>query len=155
MQRSWIKARGKIIIISNENIKFCQFSVDLSTVRCQKCLEFGHWTYQCTGKRKYLHRPSRTTLMKRKLKEKEQKEKIQLMYVIISLIPLIHLIFHLFHSNYFNIFSLFYHEIELTSLIHIHTFITWTILNYNLLSENIEIVDCTVTSNLHFSISNW
>ncbi|XP_045431439.1 zinc finger CCHC domain-containing protein 10-like [Pipistrellus kuhlii] len=39
-------------------------------VRCQKCLEFGHWTYECTGKRKYLHRPSRTEL-KKALKEKE------------------------------------------------------------------------------------
>ncbi|KAJ8961960.1 hypothetical protein NQ314_005862 [Rhamnusium bicolor] len=25
-------------------------------VRCQKCLEFGHWSYECTSKRKYLHR---------------------------------------------------------------------------------------------------
>uniref|UniRef100_A0A3Q3WSH4 Uncharacterized protein n=1 Tax=Mola mola TaxID=94237 RepID=A0A3Q3WSH4_MOLML len=40
-------------------------------VRCQKCLEMGHWTYECTGKRKYVHRPSRTTEMKKKLKENE------------------------------------------------------------------------------------
>lgn len=42
-------------------------------VRCQKCLEMGHWTYECTGKRKYVHRPSRTTEMKKKLKENENK----------------------------------------------------------------------------------
>ena len=28
-------------------------------VRCQKCLEVGHWTYECTGERKFLHRDSR------------------------------------------------------------------------------------------------
>lgn len=42
-------------------------------VRCQKCLEFGHWTYECKGKRKYLHRPSRTAEMKKALKEKENR----------------------------------------------------------------------------------
>ncbi|XP_072587865.1 zinc finger CCHC domain-containing protein 10 isoform X1 [Vulpes vulpes] len=42
-------------------------------VRCQKCLEFGHWTYECTGKRKYLHRPSRTAELKKALKEKENR----------------------------------------------------------------------------------
>lgn len=42
-------------------------------VRCQKCLEMGHWTYECTGKRKYVHRPTRTTEMKKKLKENENK----------------------------------------------------------------------------------
>lgn len=42
-------------------------------VRCQKCLEYGHWSYECTGKRKYLYRPSRTTELKKKLKENENK----------------------------------------------------------------------------------
>ncbi|XP_068129030.1 zinc finger CCHC domain-containing protein 10 isoform X1 [Hyperolius riggenbachi] len=42
-------------------------------VRCQKCLEIGHWSYECTGKRKYLYRPSRTTELKRALKEKEAR----------------------------------------------------------------------------------
>lgn len=42
-------------------------------VRCQKCLEMGHWTYECTGKRKYVHRPSRTVELKKKLKENENK----------------------------------------------------------------------------------
>ncbi|KTF71444.1 hypothetical protein cypCar_00049326 [Cyprinus carpio] len=40
-------------------------------VRCQKCLEYGHWSYECTGKRKYLYRPSRTAELKKKLKDKE------------------------------------------------------------------------------------
>ncbi|GLD70824.1 zinc finger CCHC domain-containing protein 10, partial [Lates japonicus] len=33
----------------------------------------GHWTYECTGKRKYVHRPSRTVELKKKLKENENK----------------------------------------------------------------------------------
>ncbi|KAM6356667.1 zinc finger CCHC domain-containing protein 10 isoform 1-T1 [Alca torda] len=46
-------------------------------VRCQKCLEFGHWTYECTGKRKYLHRPSRTAQLAKILKEKEKRLLLQ------------------------------------------------------------------------------
>ncbi|PIK51446.1 putative zinc finger CCHC domain-containing protein 10 [Apostichopus japonicus] len=44
-------------------------------IKCQKCLEKGHWTYECTGKRKYLHRPSRVEVLDKKLKEKEKKKK--------------------------------------------------------------------------------
>ncbi|XP_067040039.1 zinc finger CCHC domain-containing protein 10-like [Acropora muricata] len=36
--------------------------------KCQKCLQMGHWTYECKNKRKYLQRDSRTTVMKKKLK---------------------------------------------------------------------------------------
>ncbi|EDO28323.1 predicted protein, partial [Nematostella vectensis] len=36
--------------------------------KCQKCLQIGHWTYECTNKRKYLHRMSRTTVMNKKWK---------------------------------------------------------------------------------------
>ncbi|XP_053691420.1 zinc finger CCHC domain-containing protein 10 [Sabethes cyaneus] len=36
-------------------------------IRCQKCLEFGHWSYECKGKRKYVHRSSRTQVMKKNL----------------------------------------------------------------------------------------
>uniref|UniRef100_F6XUL8 Zinc finger CCHC-type containing 10 n=1 Tax=Ornithorhynchus anatinus TaxID=9258 RepID=F6XUL8_ORNAN len=46
-------------------------------VRCQKCLEFGHWTYECTGKRKYLYRPSRTAELTKALKEKENRLLLQ------------------------------------------------------------------------------
>lgn len=42
-------------------------------VRCQKCLEHGHWSYECTGKRKYLYRPSRSTELKKKLKDASDK----------------------------------------------------------------------------------
>ncbi|XP_041982616.1 zinc finger CCHC domain-containing protein 10 [Aricia agestis] len=41
-------------------------------IRCQKCLEYGHWSYECTGKRKILVRPSRSQIMKKNLKEKEK-----------------------------------------------------------------------------------
>ncbi|XP_075984756.1 uncharacterized protein LOC142982236 isoform X1 [Anticarsia gemmatalis] len=41
-------------------------------IRCQKCLEYGHWSYECTGKRKILVRPSRTQVLKKNLKSKEE-----------------------------------------------------------------------------------
>ncbi|KAJ8962019.1 hypothetical protein NQ314_005801 [Rhamnusium bicolor] len=41
-------------------------------VRCQKCLEYGHWSYECKGKRKYLHRTSRTQQLKKRLKSMEE-----------------------------------------------------------------------------------
>ncbi|CAF0996935.1 unnamed protein product [Didymodactylos carnosus] len=54
-------------------------------IQCQKCLEKGHWTYQCTKKRKYTERPSRTQILEKRIKqlkqaqedtkEKESKEK--------------------------------------------------------------------------------
>ena len=55
--------------------KFC-FSTaeETKTQRCQKCLEFGHWTYECKNERKYVHRDSRTQTLKRKLQE-NAKEK--------------------------------------------------------------------------------
>uniref|UniRef100_A0A8C6BX59 Zinc finger CCHC domain-containing protein 10 n=1 Tax=Monodon monoceros TaxID=40151 RepID=A0A8C6BX59_MONMO len=53
------------------------FSPSVKHVRCQKCLEFGHWTYECTGKRKYLHRPSRRAELKKALKEKENRLLLQ------------------------------------------------------------------------------
>ncbi|RVE44219.1 hypothetical protein evm_011118 [Chilo suppressalis] len=40
-------------------------------IRCQKCLEYGHWSYECKGKRKILVRPSRTQVLKKNLKAKE------------------------------------------------------------------------------------
>uniref|UniRef100_A0A8C0DS13 Zinc finger CCHC domain-containing protein 10 n=1 Tax=Balaenoptera musculus TaxID=9771 RepID=A0A8C0DS13_BALMU len=45
-------------------------------VRCQKCLESGHGTYECTGKRKYLHRPSRTAELELKKALKEKRKQI-------------------------------------------------------------------------------
>ncbi|XP_026761430.1 zinc finger CCHC domain-containing protein 10 [Galleria mellonella] len=43
-------------------------------IRCQKCLEYGHWSYECKGKRKILVRPSRTQILKKNLKSNDVKE---------------------------------------------------------------------------------
>lgn len=32
--------------------------------QCQKCLRFGHWTFECKNEPAYLYRPSRTTVLK-------------------------------------------------------------------------------------------
>ena len=48
--------------------------------QCQNCLEFGHWTYECTRPQAYLYRPSRTKLFKQnkfdifKIKEDKKEE---------------------------------------------------------------------------------
>ncbi|XP_065073819.1 zinc finger CCHC domain-containing protein 10 [Ochlerotatus camptorhynchus] len=42
-------------------------------IQCQKCLEFGHWSYECKGKRKYVHRSSRTQVLKKNLNKMENK----------------------------------------------------------------------------------
>mmetsp|Transcript_9711 Transcript_9711/g.35571 ORF Transcript_9711/g.35571 Transcript_9711/m.35571 type:complete len:219 (-) Transcript_9711:137-793(-) len=34
------------------------------TQQCQKCLQIGHWTYECKNERAYVARPSRTKQMK-------------------------------------------------------------------------------------------
>uniref|UniRef100_A0A8C5XVX0 Zinc finger CCHC-type containing 10 n=1 Tax=Microcebus murinus TaxID=30608 RepID=A0A8C5XVX0_MICMU len=65
----WILIRSSIVLAIPVTNK--------QHVRCQKCLEFGHWTYECTGKRKYLHRPSRTAELKKALKEKENRLLLQ------------------------------------------------------------------------------
>ena len=35
--------------------------------RCQKCLEMGHYTYECQGTRKYVAKTSRTVMLKRRM----------------------------------------------------------------------------------------
>ena len=35
--------------------------------RCQKCLDVGHFTYECKGERKYVAKTSRTVMLKRRL----------------------------------------------------------------------------------------
>ncbi|BHF58676.1 Zinc finger CCHC domain-containing protein 10 [Sparganum proliferum] len=40
---------------------------------CQKCLQEGHWTYECKGKRKYLERESRTSRLQRKMEKIDKK----------------------------------------------------------------------------------
>ena len=44
--------------------------------RCQKCLEMGHWTYECKGQRKYVHRDSRTQKLKRTVQEAQKKSAV-------------------------------------------------------------------------------
>ena len=34
--------------------------------QCQRCLQYGHWTYECINEPAYLYRPSRTQLFKNK-----------------------------------------------------------------------------------------
>jgi len=43
--------------------------------KCQKCLQTGHFTYECTGDRKYVSRDSRTELLKRKMEGKDENGK--------------------------------------------------------------------------------
>jgi len=50
-----------------------QKETNKSNVRCQKCLEYGHWSYECSNKRKYLHRESRTKELKKTLRKKEDE----------------------------------------------------------------------------------
>ena len=52
-----------------------RFEEDKSNAQCQKCLEKGHWTYECTRKRKYVERPSRTQMLEKRIKQ-IQKERV-------------------------------------------------------------------------------
>jgi hypothetical protein len=65
-----------------------QFSaLEASNQKCQKCLEVGHWTYQCTNKRKYLHRPSRTTVMNKDQKKRtELKDRYETLHILFNYI---------------------------------------------------------------------
>ncbi|CAG8606878.1 15920_t:CDS:2, partial [Dentiscutata heterogama] len=36
--------------------------------QCQKCLEYGHWTYECKNERVYKSRPTRTQQLTKPLK---------------------------------------------------------------------------------------
>lgn len=49
---------------------------DLTTVRCQKCLDYGHYTYECQNKRKVLLRDSRTKILNKNL-DNPLKRKIE------------------------------------------------------------------------------
>lgn len=42
--------------------------------QCQKCLEFGHWTFDCKGSRPYTSRPSRTKQLEKPIKIKRKSE---------------------------------------------------------------------------------
>jgi hypothetical protein len=32
--------------------------------QCQKCLRYGHWTYECKNPTTYLYRPSRSSMLR-------------------------------------------------------------------------------------------
>lgn len=59
----------------------CRSYVPPQGIRCQKCLEYGHWTYECKGKRKFADRPTRTTLLKRNLKKDRPASQILSKYL--------------------------------------------------------------------------
>ncbi|KAF9120167.1 Zinc finger CCHC domain-containing protein 10 [Mortierella sp. 14UC] len=42
-----------------------------ATQQCQKCLEFGHYTYECKAERVYKPRPTRTQQLKKPMKRME------------------------------------------------------------------------------------
>lgn len=44
-----------------------------SSYTCQKCLQVGHFTYECKGERKYVQRQSKTQILKRKIEGGEDK----------------------------------------------------------------------------------
>ncbi len=52
---------------------------NIDNVRCQRCYEKGHYTYECTGKRKYIERPSRTKLFENKVKKLKEQQQSQLL----------------------------------------------------------------------------
>lgn len=55
-------------VFDSENVGFSDDSA-VDKVRCQKCLEMGHWTYECKNQRKYVHRDSRSKTLKRNLQQ--------------------------------------------------------------------------------------
>lgn len=44
-------------------------------VRCQRCLKFGHYTYECQNEVAYRYRPSRTVMYKEKIKQQLNLDK--------------------------------------------------------------------------------
>lgn len=54
-----------------KDLKSSVSSVGCAAAQCQKCFQFGHWTYECKNERVYMSRPSRTQQLKNpKLKMK-------------------------------------------------------------------------------------
>ena len=79
--RSWAaqpKGVGGFSSLYKDNRK--KVVANAENYRCQKCLEVGHFTYECQGDRRYVARTSRTVMLKRKLEgggrggEKQQKK---------------------------------------------------------------------------------
>ena len=43
-------------------------------VTCQKCLQKGHWTYECKNSRKYVHRSSRSYELNKNMKQAKKRK---------------------------------------------------------------------------------
>lgn len=44
-------------------------------VRCQRCLKYGHYTYECENEVAYRYRPSRTVMFKQNMQVQLDAEK--------------------------------------------------------------------------------
>lgn len=44
-------------------------------MRCQRCLKYGHYTYECENEVAYRYRPSRTVMYKEQIKLQLNKDK--------------------------------------------------------------------------------
>lgn len=44
-------------------------------VRCQRCLKYGHYTYECENEVAYRYRPSATVMYKEKIKMQLNQDK--------------------------------------------------------------------------------
>eukprot|EP00800_Vazella_pourtalesii_P022669 TRINITY_DN894_c0_g1_i1.p1 TRINITY_DN894_c0_g1~~TRINITY_DN894_c0_g1_i1.p1 ORF type:complete len:144 (+),score=16.28 TRINITY_DN894_c0_g1_i1:52-483(+) len=55
--------------LAQSNLSRKKLIQDSSRYKCQKCLQIGHYTYQCTNKRSYASRVTRTKLLDDKVKE--------------------------------------------------------------------------------------
>lgn len=55
-------------------------------IKCQKCLQLGHWSYECKEKRKYVHRVSRTKHLNKKIEEMKESETYNLYFLFVFII---------------------------------------------------------------------
>ena len=77
VRECWV--RWSVIYLLFIALSLCYFysQPTAENFKCQKCLEIGHFTYECTGKRKYVYRPSRTKEMVKRMKKEEQEKQIE------------------------------------------------------------------------------
>ncbi|KAI6655743.1 Zinc finger CCHC domain-containing protein 10-like [Oopsacas minuta] len=55
--------------LAQSNLARKKLVQDSSRYKCQKCLQFGHFTFQCTNKRTYSSRVTRSKLLDNKIEE--------------------------------------------------------------------------------------
>ena len=56
--------------LTQGNLTHKKATIDASSYKCQKCLQLGHFTYQCSNKRKHASRITRTQILEKKMEEK-------------------------------------------------------------------------------------